>query len=68
MSACMQCGRDFDCGMVDPGAATPCWCTTLPALPAERLLGTRDTARCYCPHCLRQQLFATDQGASVPGR
>lgn len=57
MSDCAQCGQHFSCGMVDADAAAPCWCTTLPALPADQL--GRDNPRCYCPACLRALLART---------
>ena len=63
MSQCASCGKTFDCGMVDAGAASPCWCTTLPALPRE-LLG-RDAKGCYCVDCLKRLLAAT--GDSLTG-
>jgi hypothetical protein len=31
---------------------TPCWCTTLPALPADSLPDA-DDGRCLCPACLK---------------
>lgn len=59
MSECARCGKSFQCGMVDADPPTsrsspsspPCWCTTLPPLPAG-MLG-RDAPGCYCPDCLR---------------
>lgn len=67
MSECAKCGKTFDCGMAEAGAASPCRCTTLPPLPPE-LLG-RDATGCYCPDCLRLWLDEagsrlTDSGAS----
>ncbi len=59
MSSCATCGANFDCGMADANAASPCWCTTLPPLPAEWL--GREAAACYCPSCLRA-LLAAAQG------
>ncbi len=61
MSECVRCGKAFGCGMVDGDAASPCWCTALPPLPAA-LLG-RDAAGCYCPDCLAQLLAAAQHGA-----
>ena len=55
MSACITCGKPFQCGMVDAGAAQPCWCTQLPSLPASALAAAAASgnAGCYCPACLR---------------
>jgi hypothetical protein len=63
MSECVRCGKIFDCGMTDAADASPCWCTTLPSLPAD-LLG-RDTAGCYCPECLRALLAGTHRDPSI---
>lgn len=54
MSQCEKCGKAFECGMADAGAASPCWCVALPPLPKDRL--GRDAAGCYCPACLKQLL------------
>ena len=55
MSACVACGNEFQCGMVDADAAEPCWCTQLPPLPAGHLTAAAASgnAACYCPDCLR---------------
>ena len=37
MSACVACGAEFQCGMVDTDTPEPCWCTRLPPLPAEQI-------------------------------
>jgi hypothetical protein len=50
MSTCSRCGANFECGMVE-ALDTPCWCTTLPALPADSLPDA-DDGRCLCPACL----------------
>jgi hypothetical protein len=70
MSECPQCGKRFECGMADvsanagtSAAASPCWCTTLPMLPAS-LLG-RDAASCYCPDCLRALLAGTHRDTGI---
>jgi anti-sigma factor RsiW len=54
IAQCPRCGRPFDCGAraMQAGAA-PCWCGSMPALPAgalERGVG------CLCPECLAQAL------------
>ncbi|WP_344762862.1 cysteine-rich CWC family protein [Actimicrobium antarcticum] len=51
MSICPRCSAVFGCGMTAPAAPGPCWCTTLPTLPAD-LLGST-AALCFCPDCLR---------------
>jgi Cysteine-rich CWC len=63
MSVCPRCGTRFECGMADvdvsaadAGAAPPCWCTRLPALPADAFVPDRQdiaASRCFCPTCLR---------------
>jgi len=53
MSACVQCGQEFNCGMVDTASTEPCWCMALPTLPAALLAGAGDTMRCFCPDCLQ---------------
>ena len=63
MSDCVRCGKTFQCGMVDAGAPDPCWCTTLPPLPASAL--GREAAGCYCPDCLRALLAGTNGDAGV---
>ncbi len=64
MSACIRCGQSFQCGMVDAGAPEPCWCTQLPALPAEQLqlAAASGKAGCYCPDCLRALVAGTTEG------
>ncbi len=54
MSACVACGKIFQCGMADAGAPDPCWCTQLPPLPPERLAAANASgqAACFCPACL----------------
>jgi hypothetical protein len=61
MSTCSRCGAAFECGMVE-ALDTPCWCTTLPALPADSLPDA-DDGRCLCPACLKawmERLGASD--------
>ena len=53
MSACVQCGQTFNCGMVDGPANDPCWCMGLPPLPPTLLETAGDTTRCFCPTCLQ---------------
>jgi ribosomal protein L34E len=54
IAQCPRCGRPFDCGARSTQAgAAPCWCVSMPALPAdalERGLG------CLCPECLADAL------------
>jgi hypothetical protein len=42
MSACVQCGQNFSCGMVDTPASDPCWCMALPPLPPALLESVGD--------------------------
>ena len=59
MSVCPRCGTSFSCGMVDPITTEPCWCTALPALPAQ----SKDEPPaniCLCPACLRAQIDAAE--------
>lgn len=60
MSICTRCGAAFYCGMADGVAAGPCWCATLPALPAGALPASGDeaAATCLCPDCLRAHIGA----------
>ncbi|MDP3844709.1 MAG: cysteine-rich CWC family protein [Oxalobacteraceae bacterium] len=56
MSTCMRCGARFACGMVDGHNQAPCWCSSLPALPAAAIGATSDAgapSSCLCPACLR---------------
>lgn len=63
MSECVRRGKTFQCGMADAGAPEPCWCTTLPPLPASQL--GREAAGCYCPECLRTLLAGAHGDAGV---
>jgi hypothetical protein len=56
MSACVQCGQQFNCGMADIPATEPCWCMSLPPLPPALLASAGDAARCFCPTCLQDLL------------
>ncbi len=64
MSACITCGKPFQCGMADAGAAQPCWCTQLPPLPAAMLEAAAAQGRtgCYCADCLRALVDANGYG------
>ena len=64
MSACVACGAEFQCGMVDAGAPEPCWCTRLPSLPAEQLTAAAASGKagCYCPDCLSALVARTATG------
>lgn len=53
MSDCVQCGREFRCGMVDSPESGPCWCMDLPTLPPALLATASDATRCFCPDCLQ---------------
>ena len=53
MSACLQCGQTFTCGMVDGPADDLCWCMALPPLPPALLESAGDPTRCFCPACLQ---------------
>lgn len=56
MSACVQCGQQFNCGMADIPATEPCWCMSLPPLPPALLASAGDATRCFCPTCLQDLL------------
>ncbi len=61
MSACVKCGREFHCAMADGENGQPCWCTTLPVIPAPALAAAGgDGSACFCPDCLRR--IASDAG------
>ncbi len=46
-SVCPRCGAAFECGR--EAGKNRCWCAQLPrVLPVPD-----DTARCYCPACLK---------------
>lgn len=64
MTTCSRCGAAFGCGMVDASEA-PCWCTTLPALPADSLPAP-DDGRCLCPACLKAWMEGLD-GTGMAG-
>ena len=72
MSTCKRCGQSFHCAMADGkqnDTEPPCWCTTLPPIPAAALAaavpadagsaGTADST-CFCPDCLAR--IARDAG------
>ena len=65
MSTCSRCGADFACGMVET-LDIPCWCTTLPALPADSLPDA-DDGRCLCPACLKAWIERLDGADSLDG-
>ncbi len=67
MSACVACGAEFQCGMVDTDTPEPCWCTRLPPLPAEQLKAAAlsGKAGCYCPDCLRAMVSGTAEGLAT---
>lgn len=65
MSECVKCRKAFDCGMADPGTASPCWCSALPVLPREQL--NREANACYCPDCLNALLARSGRGATGNG-
>jgi len=44
---CPRCGSSFDCGR--DSEPFDCWCSALPALPADQL---DPRGRCLCPACL----------------
>jgi hypothetical protein len=59
MSVCAQCGKEFSCGMADAAAAgQPCWCSTMPKVPAEALT---PGATCRCPACLQAWIASLAQ-------
>ncbi len=70
MSACVACGAEFQCGMVDTGAPEPCGCTRLPPLPAEQLKAAAQSGKagCYCPDCLRAIVSEGTQAAGQADR
>jgi hypothetical protein len=45
---------------------TPCWCTTLPALPANSLPDP-DDGRCLCPACLKAWMEGLDGTGMTTG-
>ncbi len=55
-SRCARCGREFHCGIDDPGG---CWCARLPPLPREALTSG---SGCLCEACLRALLTAEAPG------
>ena len=64
MSACPRCGVPFSCAMVDDVAATRCWCTQLPALPAATLANLNAGATqgcCLCHDCLQATINAIEK-------
>ena len=65
MSTCSRCGADFACGMVE-ALESPCWCTTLPALPADSLPDP-DDGRCLCPACLKAWMERLDGADRLDG-
>jgi hypothetical protein len=59
MSICNKCGASFSCGMQDPAAETPCWCTQLPHLPLAQMPGGGNAGvTCLCPSCLQAWIAA----------
>ena len=53
MSDCVKCGKEFHCAMADGERDQPCWCTTLPVIPASVLADAGgDGSACFCPDCL----------------
>lgn len=65
MSTCSRCGAAFECGMVE-ALETPCWCTALPALPADSLPDAADD-RCLCPVCLKTWMARLETAAAAGG-
>ena len=65
MSTCSRCGAAFECGMVEALDA-PCWCTTLPPLPADSLPDA-DDGRCLCPPCLKAWMACLGKGETKDG-
>ncbi|WP_118183320.1 cysteine-rich CWC family protein [Paraburkholderia phosphatilytica] len=54
IARCPRCGRPFDCGARSTQAGgPPCWCVSMPALPAEAL---KRGLGCLCPECLAEAL------------
>jgi hypothetical protein len=51
--------------MADAGSG-PCWCTTLPALPADSLPDA-DDGRCLCPACLKAWIERLDGADRLDG-
>lgn len=69
MSTCPACGAVLTCGMVDANASNPCWCTTLPSLPAAAQAALNrgqasSDIRCFCPDCLRKHIAASIDAAA----
>lgn len=67
MSLCSRCGASFMCAMTDgvdgakDAGSAPCWCTTLPPLPADVLQAVavgKSGDTCLCPACLRAVVIA----------
>ncbi|MGV2288547.1 cysteine-rich CWC family protein [Trinickia sp. YCB016] len=58
---CPRCGRAFDCGKrADPSEPFNCWCTSMPAVPSERLV---PNMRCLCPECLAEAIVTVSPEA-----
>lgn len=54
MSNCVTCRKEFHCAMADGDNGQPCWCTTLPVIPADALAQAGGDGRaCFCPECLQ---------------
>ncbi|MFM8467956.1 MAG: cysteine-rich CWC family protein [Oxalobacteraceae bacterium] len=65
MSHCLHCGKPFHCAMADGEKDQPCWCFTLPAIPASALAAAGgDGSACFCPECL--QRIAQQAGVVSP--
>lgn len=64
MSTCPRCQAEFTCGMQNPNAAAPCWCTALPPLPSSAY---RAASGCYCPRCLNELVGTARQAGTETG-
>ena len=55
MSKCVKCQIEFHCVMADGETGQPCWCFSLPFIPAAALSEAGgDGAACFCPACLQE--------------
>ncbi|HVL08502.1 MAG TPA: cysteine-rich CWC family protein [Burkholderiaceae bacterium] len=65
VTPCSRCGAARACAMeAGTAAETPCWCQSMPVLPAAWRTGA---ASCLCPDCLRAALGEAGCLPGAPG-